>query len=179
MNSKHSGGSAVLSAARLEYVLGTETPDGRIFPSLEDLAQKYNVPLITLKRLAAREGWHRERFETYEKYYQELKERTLRELTENAVSFRKSLYEGAAIAVDLICERLKLMQKDWRENPKHSKIRGYELRDIGSALEAFKRVGQEALGDKLTDDYTWKDLIYAAKNKNRAIPRGQREKRKK
>lgn len=153
-----------LAKARLIYVTGYTSKEGRVFPSLKWISRELHIPLDVLKKAASREGWHRERMATYEEYYQSLKEQVLRELQEQSIDFRKTIVEGARLGIDLIKQRLHLMQEDFQKSPSHSKVRGYEIRDLGAALEAFRRIGQEALGDKLTETYTWKDILTQARD---------------
>lgn len=153
--------------AKSIYIFGIENNKGkRVFPSLRKVAQMTGVPLRLLLKLSASEEWTDQRYATYQEFYNRLKEERLARLIEQGIDLKDSLLMGAIAGIRLVRMRLGLIARDVQENPTHQKIRGYEMRDLATALETFKRVGEGALGEFATEqEYTWRDILQIARAK--------------
>jgi hypothetical protein len=159
-----------LAFAKTLYVFGMETDEGkRIFPSLRKVSKKAKIPFQLISKLSYEEDWEQQRGTMYNEYYRRVQEDTLRKLVENSSRFRESLFGGAALSASLIIARLKDIQERAKEKGARglSKIiRGYEMRDLAMAMEGFKRIGMESIGDHATEAFSWKDLTIAAKGRS-------------
>lgn len=158
-----------LAYAKSLYVFGVEDGEGkRTFPTLRRVAKQTKISLPILIEYAQKENWLGERSFAHEEFYTRMKEEMIEKLVERSMALRTTIADGARVGANIVTARLGLIAREMaRLQGKTKKARGYELRDLGMALETFKRIGFDALGDQVSEEFTWRDLVTQAKSQNR------------
>jgi hypothetical protein len=168
-----------LAFAKSLYVFGIEDEKGkRVFPTLRRVAKRTKIPVRVLIEHAQHEDWLQERGFAHEEFYVRMKEEMLQKLVEKSIELRTRLADGARVGINIVTARLGLiareMTQDQHSTPKGA--RGFELRDLGMALETFKRIGLDSLGDNMAEEFTWRDLVTQAKGYRQDHEEQDREK---
>lgn len=170
--------------AKSLYVFGIEDAGGkRVFPTLRRVAKRTGVAFHTLAEFAQREEWLNERAFAHEEFYARMKEEMIQKLVEKSIALRTTLSDGARVGINIVTARLGMIARAMVEAQEKQKTapkgaRGFELRDLGMALETYKRVGFDALGDTMGEEFTWRDLVTQAKGQGQKQDVSHEQKRK-
>jgi hypothetical protein len=160
--------------ARNLYVQGTEGPTGeRVYPTLENLAEKYGVNLVTVHRHSKADDWRGQRIVFQAKLKRETDAAKRKQLVEEAVDFdATSLKLAKALQADIVRlmrlanterQRYEANLESWHERRtlalqngeafneqapnQPAIINSSGLNQLASALEKTHKTGRLALGE--------------------------------
>jgi hypothetical protein len=131
---------------RIEYVQGRANDEGIIeWPTLEQIAQSYNIPLPTVKSRSSREKWTEERNLFHTQLILKSHEKTLEQLAEKASQLDVQAFVVARATLALLAKQLiEGTQKGNLSLPDQERL----LRMCDTA----HRLGRRALGKGETSD---------------------------
>lgn len=132
---------------RQAYVAGVETPDGRDYPSIEELSKKYKIPAITLFRRSAKENWREQRVKFTEKLQQDIDQAKQKQLIKENKDFDTNNLSIAKRLQDEIVSVLNLSEKKREEGIEKPMLNPSSLYSLGMALQTCQKVGRLALGE--------------------------------
>ena len=134
------------SKVKAEYVEGTRDDQGNIvWPTLEQLAQRYSLSFSTVQKRAARERWAEERKIFGRKVEEARREKKSEALASEAAQFDAEVLRIARAAITQVTAHLALAAKVYRETGEP--MDAAELDRLSRALERLQRAGRLALGE--------------------------------
>lgn len=142
-----------LSAEELEqirdlYVQGEDSPDGRRYPTLVELADRFGSSIATISRKAKENGWEEQRSVFEAKLHKDRDELRRKEMINQSVEFDSN---SLLLAKSLQAEIGKVLQsvaQRRRSDPQGEHLIGASsLTQLANALSICHRTGRLALGE--------------------------------
>tara|TARA_R100001460_G_scaffold60333_1_gene100325 strand:- start:8890 stop:9429 length:540 start_codon:yes stop_codon:yes gene_type:complete len=137
----------IIEKIRQAYVVGVETPDGRDYPSIEELSRQYKIPAITLFRRSSKENWKEQRVKFTEKLQQDIDHAKQKQLIKDNKDFDNNNLSIAKRLQDEIVSVLNLSEKKREEGEQKPMLNPSSLYSLGMALQTCQKVGRLALGE--------------------------------
>tara|TARA_E500000331_G_C17034089_1_gene616466 strand:- start:85 stop:624 length:540 start_codon:yes stop_codon:yes gene_type:complete len=137
----------IIEKIRQAYVVGVETPDGRDYPSIEELSRQYKIPAITLFRRSSKENWKEQRVKFTEKLQQDIDHAKQKQLIKDNKDFDNNNLSIAKRLQDEIVSVLDLSEKKREGGEQKPMLNPSSLYSLGMALQTCQKVGRLALGE--------------------------------
>lgn len=131
---------------RQEFVEGYEKDDIRVYPTLESLVQKHNIPATTLYRRAKEDGWQKQRNE-FKSIYEakRIKDRAERKAA-RADKFDDTSLSLAESLLARVGRKLAIAARRDRDESTDS-LAITELKDMAETVLKAQKAGKLALGE--------------------------------
>ena len=124
---------------RVQYVQGKDNGSGIEWPTLERLAQEYDIPAATVRSRAHRENWQSQRSDFHTSLIHRIREKTLEQLSDKAAQLDVQVFSVARAA-------LALHSKELIEGIQSGKLSLAERERLLRMCDMAHRMGRRALG---------------------------------
>lgn len=138
-----------LNLIRDLYVQGEDSPDGsRVYPRLQDLADRFSSSIATLSRRVREGNWDDQRIDYQRKFEEERDEVKRKELVNQAVEFdSNSLILAKSIQAEIGKVLQGVAQKRKNDPSKVHALGSSTLTQLANALQICHKTGRLALGE--------------------------------
>lgn len=137
-----------LEQVRDLYVQGEESPVGRKYPTLQELANRFESSIATISRKAKDGGWDEQRSIFEVKLQRDRDEMRRREMINQAVEFdSNSLLLAKSLQAEIGKVLQSVAQKRKEDPSKPHVLGGSSLSQLANALSICHRTGRLALGE--------------------------------
>ena len=124
---------------RVQYVQGKDNGSGVEWPTLEHLAQEYDIPAATIRSRAHRENWSGQRSDFHTSLIHRIREKTLEQLSDKAAQLDVQVFSVARAA-------LALHSKELIEGIQSGELSLAERERLLRMCDMAHRMGRRALG---------------------------------
>jgi hypothetical protein len=138
-------GSIPWNEIKNDYVNGTEVEGKRTYPTLRELAEKYEIDLSGIGTRCKKEDWKSERQIVSNKIQTATKQKTIEQISDKGVDFDLKCFEDALL--------LRKKQRELMENIKPDDTYAIKkLLTLGQGLKIAQELAKEALGEGIVQD---------------------------
>ena len=124
---------------RVQYVQGKDNGSGVEWPTLEHLAQEYDIPASTIRSRAHRENWSGQRSDFHTSLIHRTREKTLEQLSDKAAQLDVQVFSVARAA-------MALHSKELIEGIQSGELSLAERERLLRMCDMAHRMGRRALG---------------------------------
>lgn len=142
-NSKHD-----YDPIKEDYVEGVLTDDNKItWPTLEDLAKKYDISISTLRKTSAKYAWTRQK-NAFRADLERKRQETKQDLiAEAAAQFDRKIFKVAETGLRHIQGHFLVAQEQFIKSEGRNPMPLSRLTKLAIALEKYQKIGRLALGE--------------------------------
>jgi len=124
-----------------EYTIGIEQDGKKVYPTLRELAAKYQIDLSGLSHRSKKEDWLSERQIISNKIHQRIQQKTIEQISDKGVDFDLKCFEDAQ---ELRRKQRELLDSIEPGDPYAIK----KLCAIGQGIKIAQDLGKNALGEQ-------------------------------
>ena len=148
----------IIEAIRQDFVQGVLEESERRYPTIEELAKKYEIPSVTLYRKSTAQSWKQQRMDFQKNLQIEIDAKRQNKLAKDAVDFDENNLRIAKALQNEIVALLSFSNRA-RQDANRPYFSPSSLNSLSMALSTCQRVGRLALGEStdntnITNDTT-------------------------
>lgn len=151
-------------SVRAAYVEGVGEPDHTTWPTLKEVAEKFDIPYVRVREQSASGRWAEQKQVYITQIEAERQKERSKQLAKDAVQFDASALDVAKLGMSMVHARLKEIAeqvafvddlkekirngevKDVKVEDVFTRIKSSELDYLGKSALSFQQLGQRALG---------------------------------
>ena len=130
-----------------EFIEGFLDNGKRVFPSIELLGKKYNVPRPTIYRHAKKDDWQKAKNQFHSKVEQKVTENRVQSVVEQSKQLDDNSMQIAQALLINCGRKLQRAIDHERNNPNSELYSSSELRDLSNVAVNAQKIGKLALGE--------------------------------
>lgn len=133
------------ASIKQEYVQGIQTEKGTIYPTLEEMANKYGCSFVYIRKKSAKENWIEQRHIYAAKLEQKLIEKKTNKLAGQQSDFDYDVYQLTRNLMNYVRVKMNAINKKITENREPSLN---EIDQLAKIVKQIQDIGKRALGDE-------------------------------